>query len=76
MTSNTGRPDRVLRLVVGVGVLGLYGALDAPWKYFTLLGLVLIGTGLSGFCPLHALFGWDTSARTSWRADPAGRPRP
>jgi len=61
MTTNAGRLDRVLRFLLGVGALGLYGALDAPWKYVTLLGVVLVGTALSGFCPLYALFGWNTA---------------
>jgi hypothetical protein len=60
MTRNVGRPDRALRLIVGVMLLGLYGALDPPIKYFTLLGLVLVATALSGFCPLYALFRINT----------------
>ena len=60
MTRNVGRLDRALRLIVGVMVLGLYGALDPPIKYFTLLGLVLVATALSGFCPLYALFRINT----------------
>jgi hypothetical protein len=60
MTRNVGRLDRALRLIVGVMLLGLYGALDPPIKYFTLLGLVLVATALSGFCPLYALFRINT----------------
>ena len=51
MTSNMGLSERVIRSVLGVGLLGLYGALPVPWRYFALLGLVLIATGISGFCP-------------------------
>ena len=60
MTRNVGRLDRALRLIVGVMLLGLYGALDPPIKYFTLLGLVAVATALSGFCPLYALFRINT----------------
>jgi hypothetical protein len=35
-------------------ILGLYGALDPPWKYVTLLGLIPLGSALTGFCPMSA----------------------
>ena len=60
MTRNTGRLDRAVRLIVGVMLLGLYGALDPPLKYFMLLGLALVATAASGFCPLYALLGINT----------------
>ena len=63
MTKNVGRLDRVLRLIVGVMLLGLYGALDPPLKYFTLIGLVLVATAASGFCPLYTLFGVSTGGK-------------
>ena len=56
-SANIGTPERVIRLVVGVMLLGLYGALAAPWKYLTLIGIGLIGSALSGFCPLYHLLG-------------------
>jgi len=60
IAANVGTADRVVRLVLGVLLLGLYGALNSPWKYFTLLGLVLVATALSGFCPLYRLVGRST----------------
>ncbi len=63
MKKNVGRIDRIARLVGGIMLLGLYGALDPPWKYVTLLGLVLVGTALSGTCPLYQLFGISTCGR-------------
>lgn len=62
---NCGTVDRVLRLVLGIGLLGLYGALDAPGRYFTLLGLPLIATAVTGFCPLYSLLGVVTTGRRS-----------
>lgn len=61
--NNVGKVDRLLRLLAGVLLLGLYGVLDAPWKYATLLGLVLVGTALLGRCPLYQLFGISTCSR-------------
>jgi DUF2892 family protein len=46
--------NRALHLVVGILVLGLYGALPAPWRYLTLVGLVPLGAALTGFCPVRA----------------------
>lgn len=57
---NVGVFDRTLRLVAGAMLLGLYGALLPPWKYLTLFGLVLIGTALSGRCPVYSLLGIST----------------
>jgi hypothetical protein len=61
--TNMGRLDRVLRFLIGVGLLGLYGALESPWKYLTLAGLVLVATALSGYCPLYRLAGLSTCRR-------------
>lgn len=46
--------DRALHLVLGVVILGLYGALPAPWCYLTLIGLLPLGSALTGFCPIRA----------------------
>ena len=59
MRINIGRVDRIVRFVLGVLILGLYGALAPPWKYVTLLGLIPLGTSLTGFCPLYAAIGWN-----------------
>lgn len=60
MTRNMGTLDRAIRFVAGVMLLGLYGALLPPWKYLTLIGLIPVGTALTGNCPLYTLFGWST----------------
>ena len=57
MTHNMSMLDRTLRLIAGVVILGLYGALPAPWKYLTLVGLIPFGTALTGYCPLYARLG-------------------
>ena len=72
MTRNIGTVDRGIRLVIGVLILGLYGALDPPWKYVTLIGLIPVGTALTGNCPLYTLFGISTCAK---RADSGAGPR-
>jgi hypothetical protein len=53
MGSNVGWVDRALRLALGIVVLGLYRALEAPVKYLMLLGLIPLGTALVGACPIY-----------------------
>lgn len=67
MTRNVGRIERVVRGVVGVMILGLYGALTPPWQYLTLIGLIPLASGLTGFCPIYAQLSWNR------RAPPAPR---
>ncbi|HEX9895220.1 MAG TPA: DUF2892 domain-containing protein, partial [Gemmatimonadales bacterium] len=64
MRQNVGRWDRVIRGIAGVLLLGLYGALQPPLRYFTLIGLMLIATALMGRCPLYTLLGISTCRRT------------
>ena len=56
MPRNLGTLDRVARVLIGILILGLYGALEPPLRYLTLIGLVPLGTGLLGNCPLYSLF--------------------
>jgi hypothetical protein len=51
---NIGWRERLIRLVAGILILGLYGALPEPWCYLTLIGLLPFGTALTGHCPLRA----------------------
>ena len=57
---NLGGLDRAIRLVVGVLILGLYGGLEPPVQYLTLLGLIPVGTALTGTCPVYTLLGIST----------------
>jgi hypothetical protein len=54
--------ERGVRILAGLMILGLYGALDSPWKYLTLIGLVPLGTGLVGHCPVYKALGRKRSA--------------
>jgi len=60
MTRNMSMADRLLRIILGVMLLGLYGALEPPWRYLTLLGLIPLGTALTGNCPLYSILGIST----------------
>jgi hypothetical protein len=60
MVANVGGLDRVLRIVVGIAVLALFFVLEGNARYWALLGLVPLLTGLFRFCPPYALLGIST----------------
>ncbi len=60
---NVGPADRVVRVVLGLGLLSLTQAGPAtPWGY---LGVVPLLTAVVGTCPLYTLLGWSTSRKTA-----------
>lgn len=63
MKRNIGAGDRLLRIMLAAMILGLYGALEPPWRYLTLLGLIPLGTALTGNCPLYTALGISTLRR-------------
>ena len=60
MKSNVGSLDRVLRIAVGLAVLSLFFFLEGTAKWWGLVGLVPLGTGLMGSCPLYSILGLST----------------
>ncbi len=58
MKSNVGGIDKILRIVLGAGLLGATVAGLLPvWGY---IGIVPLATGLMGWCPLYPLIGLST----------------
>lgn len=58
LTKNEGAPDRVIRVILGVGLLSL--VFVGPQSLWGLVGLVPLATGLAGSCPLYTVFGLST----------------
>jgi Protein of unknown function (DUF2892) len=58
MKTNVGGIDRILRLVLGLVLIGL--TLTGTIGVWGWLGLVLVGTAAVGFCPLYPLIGLNT----------------
>jgi hypothetical protein len=55
---NVGGVDRVVRIVAGLGILSLaFVGPQTPWGY---VGLVVLATGLIGWCPAYVPFGIKT----------------
>ena len=60
-TTNEGSFDRAFRVIVGLGLLALFFLYpQASWRYWTLIGIVPMLTGLVGWCPLYSVFGLST----------------
>jgi hypothetical protein len=56
--SNVGTVDRVVRIILGVVLIGLFFAYpDASWRYFALIGIVPLLTAFMGTCPLYSILG-------------------
>jgi hypothetical protein len=60
MTQNVGGIDRILRIVVGLVLIGLAATGTVGWWGW--LGVVLLATGALGWCPPYAIFGFNTCA--------------
>lgn len=57
MKKNVGTVDMVVRLVLGIAIVG-WGIYAGSW--FGLLAIIPIATALTGFCPLFTIFGIST----------------
>jgi membrane protein implicated in regulation of membrane protease activity len=58
MKSNVGGIDRILRIVLGLVLIGL--TLSGNIGVWGWLGIVPLATGVIGWCPPYALLGWST----------------
>lgn len=58
MKTNEGKLDRIIRIVIGLGLLSL--VFIGPQTMWGLVGLIPLLTGMIGFCPLYKVFGMNT----------------
>ena len=58
MKSNVGGIDRILRIVIGLALIGLTlaGAIGV-WGW---IGIVPLATAAFGFCPLYTVLGFSS----------------
>ncbi|MCE2683139.1 MAG: DUF2892 domain-containing protein [Flavobacteriia bacterium] len=63
MTTNMGTTDKIIRIAVATGIVGLYLG-NVISGTLAIVGLAIVGifvlTSLIGFCPLYAIFGLNT----------------
>ncbi len=59
---NESSADRVIRAIAGIifFILGYFWLAGAWQIIFYILGIALLGTGLTGFCGLYSIFGINT----------------
>jgi hypothetical protein len=60
MKNNVGSIDKIIRLVLALGLFSLFFFLDGNARYWAILGFVPLLTGLLNFCPLYTIFGLST----------------
>ena len=60
MQINIGNNERVLRIIVGVIIIGLGVYFQSLWG---IIGLVPLLTGIFRFCPLYTMLGMNTCKR-------------
>ena len=58
MKQNVGNIERVLRVIVGLGLISL--VFVGPQTVWGWVGIVPLATGLIGWCPPYALLGIST----------------
>lgn len=63
MQSNVGGFDRILRIVAGLALLTFAAVYPGEARWFGLIGVVPLATGLFRFCPAYALLGIRTCRR-------------
>lgn len=58
MQLNVGTPDRIVRIVAGLGLIALAATgTVGPWAW---IGVVPVLTGVFRFCPAYTLLGTNT----------------
>ena len=58
--SNTGKIDRIIRVIVGALLVGnVFAGIQTPIGW---VGIILIVTGVFGTCPVYSLLGINTKS--------------
>lgn len=60
MKQNVGSIDRFVRIAIGIMLLALILVLEGNVRWWGLVGLVPLLTGIFGTCPLYSMFGMST----------------
>ena len=61
LKKNVGSVERILRIAVGIAALVAFFLLpEASYRYWLLIGIVPLATGLMSSCPLYTIFGIST----------------
>ncbi len=56
--NNVGNLDRIIRVVLGVVLIGAFFVFpDTPYRWLLLIGIIPLGTALIASCPIYSIFG-------------------
>ena len=61
MTQNIGKIERVIRAIVGIGLISL--VFIGPQTVWGWIGVVPLATAIIGWCPPYAMLGINTCAK-------------
>ncbi|MHB1102873.1 MAG: YgaP family membrane protein [Devosia sp.] len=62
--TNESMADRAIRVVIGLAALTLFFVFpEAAWRWWLLIGLVPLATGLVGWCAIYQLLGISTAPK-------------
>ncbi|MBP6565341.1 MAG: DUF2892 domain-containing protein [Burkholderiales bacterium] len=62
MEVNVGGVDRTVRIILGIVLLSLFFVLEGNARWWGLIGVGLLATGIFRFCPAYLPFGIKTCA--------------
>lgn len=60
MLHNVGSMDRIIRIVVGLGLLALLYLFEGNARWWGLIGIVPLLSGVLAYCPFYQAGGIDT----------------
>jgi hypothetical protein len=60
MKQNIGSIDRFVRIAIGIALLALILLVEGNARWWGLVGLVPLLTGIAGTCPLYSMLGLST----------------
>ena len=62
MKCNVGGMDRVVRIIVGLALVGFAVYSSQLWAY---IGIIPLVTGAIGFCPIYPIFKFSSASDKS-----------
>ncbi|MFJ7566451.1 DUF2892 domain-containing protein [Herminiimonas sp. NPDC097707] len=60
MHTNVGQTDRIVRIIIALALFSLVFFLDGSLRWFGLIGVIPLITGIAGRCPAYRLLGFST----------------
>ncbi|MBE9516474.1 MAG: DUF2892 domain-containing protein [Proteobacteria bacterium] len=62
MIKNIGSIDKVIRIILGLGLISLYFLIEGPHRWWSIAGVVLIATVALNFCPIYKIIRFKGTA--------------